>query len=86
MSQLRKIVLGDREISIEFERKRIRNINVRVRRDGSLYCSLPYYASFKEAEEFIISRSDYLLKSIDKVLHEENTKSLSRQYANSKFW
>ena len=80
MSQLRKIVLGDREIPIEFERKRIRNINVRVRRDGSLYCSLPYYASFKEAEEFIISRSDYLLKSIDKVLHEEKTKSLSRQY------
>ena len=82
MSQLRKIVLGDREIPIEFERKRIRNINVRVRRDGSLYCSLPYYASFKEAEEFIISRSDYLLKSIDKVLHEENTKSLSRQYVD----
>ena len=79
---VRKITLGSREVSIEFERKRIRNINVRVRRDGTLYCSLPYYASVKEAEDFIISKQDYLLKSIDNVLSEEKTKSLSRQYVD----
>ena len=80
MSSVRKITLGNREISIEFERKRVRNINVRVRRDGSLYCSLPYYASVKEAEAFIISKQDYLLKAIDNVTGEEKAKSLSRQY------
>ncbi|SDX66739.1 hypothetical protein SAMN02910264_00368 [Ruminococcaceae bacterium YAD3003] len=80
MSSVRKITLGNREISIEFERKRVRNINVRVRRDGSLYCSLPYYASVKEAEAFIVSKQDYLLKAIDNVTGEEKAKSLSRQY------
>ena len=80
MSSVRKITLGNREISIEFERKRVRNINVRVRRDGSLYCSLPYYASVKEAEAFIASKQDYLLKAIDNVTGEEKAKSLSRQY------
>ena len=80
MSSVRKIILGNREITIEFERKRVRNINVRVRRDGSLYCSLPYYASVKEAEAFIISKQDYLLKAIDNVTGEEKAKSLSRQY------
>ena len=80
MSSVRKITLGNREISIEFERKRVRNINVRVRRDGSLYCSLPYYASVKEAEAFIVSKQDYLLKTIDNVTGEEKAKSLSRQY------
>ena len=82
MSGIRKIVLKDREVSIEFERKRIKNINVRVRRDGTLYCSLPYYASVKEAEAFIISKQDYLLSSIDNVMNEEKTKSLSRQFVN----
>ncbi len=53
---------------------------MRVRRDGSLYCSLPYYASVKEAEAFIVSKQDYLLKAIDNVTGEENSKSLSRQY------
>ena len=79
---VRKIILGNREVTIEFERKRIRNINVRVRRDGTLYCSLPYYASVKEAEAFIISRQDYLLKSLDNVVNEESSKSLSRQFVD----
>ena len=79
---VRKIILGNREVTIEFERKRIRNINVRVRRDGTLYCSLPYYASVKEAEAFIISKQDYLLKSLDNVVNEESSKSLSRQFVD----
>ena len=79
---VRRLTLGTREVTIEFERKRIRNINVRVRRDGTLYCSLPYYASVKEAESFIISKQDYLLKSLDSVIQDEKTKSLSRQYVD----
>ena len=79
---VRKIILGNREVTIEFERKRIRNINVRVRRDGTLYCSLPYYASVKEAEAFIIAKQDYLLKSLDNVVNEESSKSLSRQFVD----
>ena len=80
MASVRKLVLGSREVTVEFERKRIRNINVRVRRDGTLYCSLPYYASVSEAEAFIISKQDYLLKSLDSVINDEKTKSLSRQF------
>ena len=82
MSSFRKIILGKREVGIEFERKRIKNINVRVRRDGTLYCSLPYYASVKEAEAFIISKQDYLLKSLDNIISEEKAGSLSRQYVD----
>ena len=77
---VRKLILGNREVSIDFERKRVRNINVRVRRDGTLYCSLPYYASVKEAEAFIISKQDFLLKSLDSIMTEENAKSLFRQF------
>ena len=82
MASVRKLVLGSREVTVEFERKRIRNINVRVRRDGTLYCSLPYYASVSEAEAFIISKQDYLLKSLDSVINDEKTKSLSRQFVD----
>jgi len=77
---LHKLVLGTREVTVEFERKRIRNINVRVRRDGTLYCSLPYYVPVKEAEAFIISKQDYLLRSLDKVMSEEKNRSLAKQF------
>jgi len=82
MSSVRIITLGFRDVAVEFERKRVRNINVRVRRDGSLYCSLPYYASVKEAEAFIISKQDYLLKALDNVAAEEKTENLSRKYVD----
>ena len=78
----RKLILGNREVGIEFERKRVRNINVRVRRDGTLYCSLPYYAKTDEAVAFIISKQDYLLNAIDNVVKEEKSKSLSRRYVD----
>lgn len=80
MSSVHKIILGSREVTIEFERKRIKNINVRVRRDGTLYCSLPYYADIKEAEAFIVSKQDYLLRSLENVQRDEKSKSLSRQF------
>lgn len=86
MSSVRKLLFGDREITVEFERKRIRNINVRVRRDGSLYCSLPYFASVSEAEAFIISKQDYLLKAIDNMLAQESTRSLSRQFVDGEIF
>jgi len=86
MSSVRKLTLGSREVTVEFERKRIRNINVRVRRDGTLYCSLPYYVAEKEATAFIISKQDYLLKSLDSMINEEKTKSLSRQYVDGEIF
>ena len=86
MPSVRKLDLGSREVTVEFERKRIRNINVRVRRDGTLYCSLPYYVSVKEAEDFIVSKQDYLLKSIDNVVSEEKTRSLSRKYVDGEIF
>ena len=82
MTSFRKIVLGNREVGIEFERKRVKNINVRVRRDGTLYCSLPYGVNPEEAIAFIISKQDYLLDSIDSMAREEKTKSLSRRFVD----
>lgn len=86
MSSVRKIILGTREVSVEFERKRIKNINVRVRRDGTLYCSLPYYVSLNEAEAFIFSKREYLLNALENVISEEKSKSLSRQFLDGEIF
>ena len=56
--------MGGQAVIVEFERKRVRNINVRVRRDGTLYASMPYWVSYAEAERFIISKSSFFKKAI----------------------
>ncbi|MBO4426048.1 MAG: M48 family metallopeptidase [Clostridiales bacterium] len=68
MGSLRIVSLDGRPAICEFEQKRVKNINVRVRDDGTLYCSYPRYVSQAEAERFVSSAADYLSKSIDKVV------------------
>ena len=68
MSSLRIVSLDGRPAICEFEQKRVKNINVRVRDDGTLYCSYPRYVSQAEAEKFVSSAAEYLSKSIDKVV------------------
>ena len=74
MGTSRIIDIGGRAVIIEFDRKRVKNINVRVRRDGTLYCSMPYWVSFAEAEKFIQSKSKFFIKALDGVSqrHEED--------------
>ncbi|WP_051688779.1 M48 family metallopeptidase [Butyrivibrio sp. AE2032] len=86
MSEIRKLTLGSRVIGVEFERKRIRNINVRVRRDGTLYCSIPYGVDINEAMRFIISKQDYLLKAIDDTVHEDRTRVRARQFVDGEIF
>ena len=73
MGTSRIIDIGGRAVIIEFDRKRVKNINVRVRSDGTLYCSMPYWVSFAEAEKFIQSKSKFFIKALDEVSqrHEE---------------
>ena len=65
MSTTRIIDIGGSAVIVEFERKRVKNINVRVRRDGSLYASMPYWVSYAEAERFIVSKSSFFKKALD---------------------
>ena len=83
MSTTRIIDVGGRAVIVEFERKRVKNINVRVRRDGSLYASMPYWVSYAEAERFIISKSSFFIKAIDEVAKrredEDNWKNADKE-------
>ena len=65
MSTTRIIDIGGRAVIVEFERKRVKNINVRVRRDGSLYASMPYWVSYAEAERFIVSKASFFKKALE---------------------
>ncbi len=83
MSTTRIIDVGGRAVIVEFERKRVKNINVRVRRDGSLYASMPYWVSYAEAERFIISKASFFIKAIDEVAKrredEDNWKNADKE-------
>ena len=70
-----KILINNRELIYEFSRKNIKNINLRIRKDGSVFVSAPQRVSAKAVESFIISRLEWIFKHIDRLndLKKENT-------------
>jgi len=64
---LKTILLDGRSLEYEFERKRVRNINLRIRHDGSVYVSCPKYIAVREVEEFLRTKSDFIFRGISKM-------------------
>ncbi|MDR0840084.1 MAG: M48 family metallopeptidase [Christensenellaceae bacterium] len=63
---MNNIVLNDREIIYELERKKVKNINLRIRADGTVYVSANDKVSLSVIEEFLNRKSAYILAAIDK--------------------
>lgn len=61
----RTITVDGREIAYQLERKRVKNLNLRVRRDGSVYVSAAGFVPQAEIEAFLIQKGQYILRAID---------------------
>ena len=52
---------GEKSVTVEWERKQVKNRNLRVRRDGSVHASTPVCTTRQEVERFIADRIDWIL-------------------------
>lgn len=62
-------------IRFELERKRVKNINLRVRADGTVHVSVPYRVSYARAEEFVRSNCRFVFSALERVRREQAEKS-----------
>lgn len=63
---LRRIVLNGQDIEYELHRKQVKNINLRIRQDGTVYVSASPAVSLAAVEKFIQSRSGLILSAIER--------------------
>ncbi len=63
---IHKIVLNGRLIEYDLLRKRVKNVNLRIKSDLSINVSANPRVSVKFIEEFIFSKADFILKSLEK--------------------
>jgi len=61
---LRKITLGGREIHYTLLRKKVKNINLRIKSDGNVFLSAPSYVPISALENFLISKEDFILSAL----------------------
>lgn len=60
---LRMVAAGDVVISYELTRKRVKNLNLRVERDGSVRVSAPARTSLAYVDAFVAGRADFIRKA-----------------------
>ena len=49
------------------ERKSVRNINLRIRPDASIYVSAPHRVPLAEIEEFMISKGSFIISALERI-------------------
>ena len=62
----REIILGDRTIKYDLQYKKVKNINLRIKPDGSINVSANKKVPQKVIDDFIISKADFILRALEK--------------------
>lgn len=62
----RTVIAGEREITYQLEQKPVKNLNLRICKDGSVHVSANRFVSPLEVDAFVVSKGTYVLRAIDK--------------------
>lgn len=64
-TETRKVQTECGEIEYIFERKKIKNINLRIRHNGNVYVSVPQNVAENIADSFVMSKCRYIKNAVD---------------------
>ena len=70
------VTVGDRKITYELTRKKVKNINLRIKPDGTVHVSASTAVTIAVIERFIRERADFILGAIDKFNAKNDAKKL----------
>ena len=76
MAQYRTVLTRHGEITYLLEKKRIKNLNLRLNGAGEVFLSVPMRCSVAEADEMIRSRSGWIIMHLRKLEHRERASLL----------
>lgn len=63
---IREIEVNNRKIQYDLQYKKVKRINLRIKPDGSINVSTNKSVSQKVIDDFIISKSDFIIRALDR--------------------
>ena len=83
---IRKILLNGRELYYDLQRKRVKNMNLRIKPDMTIHVSANSHVSVKVIEEFMRSKADFILRALDRYAELEKYAAKPNQYADGEIF
>lgn len=68
-----------REVQYELTRKRVKNVNMRVKSDGIVYVSASTRVSIKRIEEILIERAEFILRAAEQLKNREERSEITAE-------
>lgn len=65
-SSIRTVIVHKRKINYCLERKLVKNLNLRIRKDGNVFVSAKSSIPVEEIDDFVYRRASYILNTIQK--------------------
>lgn len=79
---IKDIILNERKVQYTLERKNVKNINIRIKPDQSIYVSANKQVSVAQIEKFIVSKSDYIVKALERYAEIAKYSQKSKLYVD----
>ncbi|MCD7822451.1 MAG: M48 family metallopeptidase [Oscillospiraceae bacterium] len=81
-STLRRVIFDGNEITYQLERKPVKNVNLRIKKDGSVYASANERVPASVVDEFVISKGAYILASLERFRELMQNQPHPKQYVS----
>lgn len=78
----RMVFAEGQEISYVLERKQVKNLNLRIRKDGSVFVSANDAVPFEEVDEFVCNKASYILDAVKRFNEMALYKPQPKQYVS----
>ena len=82
MSTFRTVKVNEKEIHYQLERKPVKNLNLRIRSDRSIYVSANSAVPIDEIDLFVISKASYISDAIERFNEMAKYKPQPKQYVS----
>ena len=77
---IKRIKLLDREIEYDLQRKRVKNINLRIKPDMTITVSANSRVSESRIERFILEKQEFILRALEKYGKIQRSLPKPKQY------
>ncbi len=75
-----KVILSGQEVEYVLTRKRVKNINLRIKSDATISVSAPFSVDLSQIENFMVSKSNYILTHIRRFQSMQTNISKNKEY------